>query len=392
MASKRQRKCGTWEYLVKNKKLLPKPLYLTFDTEAEGDIYVERLEKLLKAGHVPEEFKTDPAEGALTIRELIRKYCSEAEPTDSDVANLNTQVGRVGSKLVGEITLSWVEDWVDEMKFRYNSSPSTIKHHVGAMARCFDWGLRKALVKPENNVIRMLGKKYSTYSKKDVAAIQALSTPEAPLEVRHSLSRFRRLQEGEEAAIRAVLNRQVDINARSILVLPYRLALEFMFELALETGMRMREIYTLTFDQIDVSVSTIYLDKTKNGDNRQVPMSSIALATYKAYLLCLERNDPSMNGFEIKHGRVFPWWDGSFDKKYLKGLTSALSKQFNRIFAKAGLVDFHFHDIRHEATSRFFEKTTMDFVEIAKITGHKDPRMLMVYANLRGSQLAKKLW
>jgi len=50
MATKRQRSSGAWEYVVKRKKLLPAPLYLTFESEEEGDQYVRRLEALLDKG------------------------------------------------------------------------------------------------------------------------------------------------------------------------------------------------------------------------------------------------------------------------------------------------------------------------------------------------------
>ncbi|MDN0073992.1 hypothetical protein QU481_03695 [Crenobacter sp. SG2303] len=39
MATKRQRPSGSWEFIVRRKGLLPKPSYLTFETEAEGDAY-----------------------------------------------------------------------------------------------------------------------------------------------------------------------------------------------------------------------------------------------------------------------------------------------------------------------------------------------------------------
>ena len=48
-----------------------------------------------------------------------------------------------------------------------------------------------------------------------------------------------------------------------------------MFDMALETAMRMREIYTLTRDQASLPKATIFLEKTKNGDKRQVPISSV---------------------------------------------------------------------------------------------------------------------
>lgn len=48
-----------------------------------------------------------------------------------------------------------------------------------------------------------------------------------------------------------------------------------MFDIALETGMRMREIFTLTKDQVSLEQRTIFLDKSKNGDKRQVPITSV---------------------------------------------------------------------------------------------------------------------
>ena len=52
--------------------------------------------------------------------------------------------------------------------------------------------------------------------------------------------------------------------------------------------------------------------------------------------------------------------------------------------------DLHFHDLRHEATSRFFEKG-LNVMEVATITGHKDLRMLQRYTHLRASDIATKL-
>lgn len=46
-----------------------------------------------------------------------------------------------------------------------------------------------------------------------------------------------------------------------------------LFDLAIETAMRMSEMFTLTLDQIDLDRRTIFLERTTNGDNRQVPLS-----------------------------------------------------------------------------------------------------------------------
>ena len=67
-----------------------------------------------------------------------------------------------------------------------------------------------------------------------------------------------------------------------------------------------------------------------------------------------------------------------------------LSGAFLRLCRKHGLENLRFHDLRHEATSRFFEKG-LNPVEVATITGHKDTRMLMRYTHLRAEDLVKRL-
>ena len=50
-----------------------------------------------------------------------------------------------------------------------------------------------------------------------------------------------------------------------------------------------------------------------------------------------------------------------------------------------------FHDLRHEATSRLFERTELQTVEIMLMTGHTQVSTLKRYANLRPRILAEKL-
>jgi len=131
---------------------------------------------------------------------------------------------------------------------------------------------------------------------------------------------------------------------------------------------------------------------------RQVPLSSVAMASIDRYMKHVAVGTRGMENFAFDNDCLFPWWDGVRDGKtkaeidYLKKITVALSQQFGRIFEAAGCEDLNFHDLRHEATSRFFERTTLSEMEIMKITGHSSTTMLARYANLRGSNLAAKLW
>ena len=69
---------------------------------------------------------------------------------------------------------------------------------------------------------------------------------------------------------------------------------------------------------------------------------------------------------------------------------TALRGLWIRACRRAGIKDLHFHDLRHEATSRLFEKG-LNPVEVATITGHKDTRMLMRYTHLRAGDLVGRL-
>jgi integrase len=253
------------------------------------------------------------------------------------------------------------------MKRGRNLSPGTIRHYVGALARCLDWGARKEHIVA--NPLRLLPKRYASYTDADAAVAKK----------RIDQSRDRRISAEEEQRVRAILAGEKPEGRQRALTLMHQEALICLFELAIETAMRLREMYTLSYSQVSIKDRTIYLDKTKNGDKRQVPLSSVALVALENYGL-------------RKKGHLFPWWDGDANSEVLKKTTGRLSRQFARIFDAAGCQDMRFHDLRHEATSRLYERTDLSDLEIAKITGHKDPKMLMRYANLRGSNLAGRLW
>lgn len=61
-----------------------------------------------------------------------------------------------------------------------------------------------------------------------------------------------------------------------------------------------------------------------------------------------------------------------------------------RLAKRAGLDDLHFHDLRHEAVSRFFERG-LTVPEVALISGHRDARMLFRYTHLKPQDVARKL-
>lgn len=383
MATKRQRG-NTWHYVIKHAGLLPKPVYLTFDTEAEGDAYVARLESLLDNEIIPPELQEAGKGGLKTVAHLIRAYLNTITVSSTDEGVLGVLLDRIGGVVLTRAgTYDWAEQWISEMKRIRRLSPVTIRHHAGALARCFDWGGRKGVTAVIVNPLRQLPRSYAGYTAEDRRVIGEDDPPQEQY-------RDRRLEPGEEIKIRNILSGEKPKDHQRALALPWQGALECLFDLALETAMRLREMFTLELSQVDLPQATIFLEKTKNGSKRQVPLSSVAIASLKRYREQVQCGDRGMNGFSAERRWLFPWWDGN--EKTLPRITARLSRQFSRIFSVAGCNNLHFHDLRHEASARFFERTNLSDLEISTITGHSDLRMLKRYANLRASTLAKRLW
>lgn len=374
MATKRRRG-DTWEFVVKRKGVLDRPVYFTFRDEAEGDAYCARLEALLDRGIVPDDLRRQTG-GVVTISDAIDAYENARVVKPSDEAILRIQRGRLGSARVSALDYAWVERWVQAMKREQALAPSTIRHHVGALARCLDWLARKHPDRFPGNPLRLLPKGYASYNEHDAIAVQAAGD-EAP----EDEARDRRLQPGEEDAIRRILAGGKPVGRQRPLALPNGGALVVLFDLALETSMRLSEMYTLAWNQVDFAGRTIYLDRTKNGSKRQVPLTSVALRLLSEY-----RPEPE------RAGLVFPWWDGRQTQLSRQRTTSRLSRQFARIFGAAGCADLRFHDLRHEAISRLYERTTLESTVIRKMVGHMSAKAHDRYLNLRASTVAQHLW
>ena len=136
---------------------------------------------------------------------------------------------------------------------------------------------------------------------------------------------------------------------------------------AIETGMRRGEILSLTWENVHLERRYVHLPDTENGDSRDVPLSPVALELLRDLL---RNKSPDQLVFPIHY--------------------EALKSAWRRACSRAGISDLRFHDLRLEATSRFFEKG-LNVMEVAAITGYKDLRMLQRYTHLRAEDLALKL-
>jgi integrase len=139
--------------------------------------------------------------------------------------------------------------------------------------------------------------------------------------------------------------------------------------LALHTGMRRSEISRVKPENVNLNKRTLYLDDTKNGERREVPLGPEAINILNR---CLQR--VGLMGF-----------------KTLFGLNHiSITHAFEAACKKAGVEGLRFHDLRHEATSRFFE-IGLGIPDVAAITGHKTWTALKRYTQLKPETIAEKL-
>lgn len=159
-----------------------------------------------------------------------------------------------------------------------------------------------------------------------------------------------------------------------------------VFEFAVETACRRGEIVKLDWRDVDLQARTAKLRGTKNGEDRLIPLSGRALAILKEQgrhiagpvFASLNSNGRNIrDSFETAKRRA--------RKAYLAECVVSDVKP-----ASGFLEDLRFHDLRHEATSRLFEKG-LNVMEASSITGHKTLAMLKRYTHLEATQLAAKL-
>jgi integrase len=174
--------------------------------------------------------------------------------------------------------------------------------------------------------------------------------------------RQRRLEAGEEGVLLAACSESGAHYLQTFVIL------------AIETGMRFGELAGVTWANLNLEKRTIYLPDTKNGNQRTVPLSTRALNAIQTQPRSID-------------GRLFSAKPGSIRSAFLIALTKGQATQPD---SNKFLRELRFHDLRHEAVTRLFEKG-LNPIEVGLVSGHKTLSMLQRYTHLRSEELVAKL-
>ena len=313
----------------------------TFTTKMDADSWAREVENQIDRGVYISRVEAE----SISLGEACDRYEREVLPRlkgkASDTSRLKTIKFNLGNLPLAAISSTILAKFRDE-RLKVVGKQSVI-HELGLITRILkcctlDWGIGLP------------------------SGVPAVRKPNAPE------GRSRRVEQSEIDAIMAVSD---------------SVELPEIMQLVLETTMRRGEIYKIKWEHVDFKKPIIRLENTKNDLSREVPLSSRAVAVLKALPRRID-------------GRVFSLRPDSITQAFDRALLRARAKyesdcELKNIKPEKNfLVGIHFHDLRHEATSRIALKVS-NLIELASITGHQDLQMLKRYYHPKAEDLAKKL-
>lgn len=326
----------------------------------------------------------------LTVHGMLQAYLKAATLKPTTREYVGTLLNTKGTDIsIAEMTYRWAVQWVASMKEGADRvRPGTIKSRVQTLRNALDWYFREywlmaGMTALPANPLQQLPKNYSAYHRDDPERIV-------------NTQRDRRLREGEEGAILAVIdgsakrrcNRPLKARKLKNGKVEAPVDLVMLVRLLLNSALRLREAYRLRASDVNLAKETIQVRKSKLTDEdtrvsgeRTLPMTAQLSDWLRAYFVAKGLRADSE---EI----VFPWWTGETDFADLRLVTSSLSQRLKAIFVDAGCTNLTTHDLRHEATSRFCEMRYPDGTrmytkdELMTFTGHTEEATFERYKKL----------
>ena len=330
MASIQRNKSGNWESRIR-KRGYPQQT-ATFDTKAQAREWANKIEDEIARGRFVDRREAE----STTLGEALDRYLHEVTPqkrsADREKRNARVvHISKIAAMSMALIRSKHVSQFVQEQQER-GVAANTIRLYLALISHLFtiarrEWGM-DSLENP----------------------VQFARKPRLPA------GRDRRLSSKEEFELLASA------------VPDMRDAVVF----AVETATRRGELARMEWQDVDLTAGTAAIRETKTGEPRTIPLTPRAGATLMQRLLANLLSGKSRN-------QVFPWRD-----------EGSISHAFADLCRELKIEDLRWHDLRHEATSRLFERG-LGLQEVAAITGHKTWTMLKRYTHPRAEDLARKL-
>jgi integrase len=359
MATIRKRGPYQWEAQIRRRGYPAQSK--TFSTKAEAEAWANMIESEMSRGVWLSRSEAE----STSLHEALERYLAEIVPAKKSAAREASTMRMLMAlplALRPIASIRGVDIAALRDKWLQHYTPASVVRHMAVLSHVFsvarkEWGM-ESLINPVSAVrkpsVSNARTRRLTLSTEDVTETNDQPSP----------------QSGELEWVIAA--------SRSPL-------LPAIIALAVETAMRRSEIVSLCWEHVDLTRRVAHLPATKNGSSRDVPISSKAVDVLRVL----------REQIEVKKGFVFDLSADAVTRAFDRAVSRARARYLDVCRERdispdeLFLVDLHFHDLRHEATSRLAEIFPMH--ELTKITGHKDPRMLMRYYHPKAEDLARRL-
>lgn len=353
---KRVSKEGDTSYRVKVRLKGHPAQSATFTRLTDARKWAQDTESAIRNGR---HFKTSEAKRH-TVGELIDRYMREVLPgkpksNRDQKRQLLWWKQEVGVYLLSDITPALIGQYRDKLKTepfreakegdakkpRYRS-PSTVTRYLAALSHVFTVAVKE-------------------WEWLDDSPMRKVNKPKEPR------GRVRYLSDDEREVFLKACKESSNKDLYIAVVL------------ALSTGARQMEIMGMRWGQVDLRRGVITLTETKNGEIRALPLVGHALE------LMQERAKVR----RIDTDLVFPGRKPRrLNDRELQWKPVDLRAPFVAALKKAGIADFHWHDLRHTAAS-YLAMNGASLAEIAEVLGHKTLAMVKRYAHLSHAHTAR---
>ncbi|MDI9239442.1 tyrosine-type recombinase/integrase [Lysobacter sp. LF1] len=332
----------------------------TFETKAEAEAWSAMIESEMSRGVWVSRSQAE----STTLHQLLERYEREVVPTKKGHTQERSVLSVWRSTALARRTVAGVrstdvaalrDEWLRSYKAATVLRRLSVLSHVFNVARR-EWGMESV-----GNPVELVRKPTVNNA------------------------RSRRLAAIAEAGSNTLAKGELD----RVIASTESTTLPAIVRLAVETAMRRSEIVGLRWEHIDLTRRVAHLPATKNGSSRNVPLSGAAVEVLANLL---------PTGAQVNRapgGRVFHLRDDAVTRAFERAVARA-RHEYESECRMAGLpadatflTNLRFHDLRHEATSRLADVYQLH--ELSKVTGHKDPRMLLRYYHPSAEDLARRL-
>lgn len=291
--------------------------------ETARDLYIKRKNEALTGKKLPEKLRRATVTFADIAKDALAYSKAHKRTYGDDVARMERILAWFRDRSADSVTPQEIERHFEESIEDEEWAPSTVNHYRSLLSLTYRLAIRNG--KASNNPAR------------------------ATRHRREDNSRVRYLTPEEDVKLRKVIAEEWTEHMPEL-------------DLALHTGLRLSEMYGLDWQDVDLARRLLLVRRGKNGEARYVRLNSVAL---KALDELRKRSDGT--------GRVI---------RNLAGEPLCGPRYwFEKAIRKAGLADFHWHDLRHTFASRL----TMAGVGLRAVQdalGHKSIAMTVRYSHL----------